>query len=478
MKRVYPFLILFLFTNISSAQVEITEIMYDPSGSDTNREWIEVHNIGGDIDFTKWKFFEANVNHSLASSSSAMLSSGSYAVVVQKKETFLEDYPAFTGIIFDSSFSLINTGGESLAIKNDAGVVTDNVSYDASIGAGGDGTSLQKIGGGWTSASPTPGRSNDSTGSEAQSSGSQSVSGEPPTVSGADLAAATLPQKNFPTEPRIFAFAGQDIMTISGASVSFEGKSLGLKKEPLDNARYLWIFGDGGEKEGQKVEHSYRYPGKYVAVLEVSSGEFSASDRLSVEVLPPSLSITSLGDSTNRYIEINNSAPRELNLGGMQLKRNNGGIFVIPKYTYILPGKKLIFPEEVIGIMATTSAVSLLYQNGVVVSELRWGESPRGTEPVTAATIAPQEKVTKVTAFVPKPKKEEFPKEAGKEEFTAAVGVTPEARDTPVTPFLAGLLGFVVLTGAGMIFLPRRKVLVTAESEADEYEIIEYKEEK
>ena len=32
----------------ASTGFEISEIMYDPSGTDTNREWIEVHNAGSE----------------------------------------------------------------------------------------------------------------------------------------------------------------------------------------------------------------------------------------------------------------------------------------------------------------------------------------------------------------------------------------------------------------------------------------------
>ena len=60
------FVVMGLNTTIVSALV-ISEIMYDPQGSDTDREWIEVLNdTQSSIDMTGWKFFEANTNHGLA----------------------------------------------------------------------------------------------------------------------------------------------------------------------------------------------------------------------------------------------------------------------------------------------------------------------------------------------------------------------------------------------------------------------------
>jgi len=58
--------------------------------------------------------------------------------------------------LFDSAFSLSNTG-EALAIKNGAGEVEDSVSYISSIGAAGDGGSLQRSNNTFIAALPTLG---------------------------------------------------------------------------------------------------------------------------------------------------------------------------------------------------------------------------------------------------------------------------------------------------------------------------------
>ncbi|MCG2698987.1 PKD domain-containing protein, partial [Candidatus Parcubacteria bacterium] len=84
----------------------------------------------------------------------------------------------------------------------------------------------------------------------------------------------------WPVEPQIFANAGSDKTAIAGADVYFSGKALGLKKEPLESARYLWNFGDGAISEGQNVKHVYKYPGEYIVILDISSGKYSASGRL------------------------------------------------------------------------------------------------------------------------------------------------------------------------------------------------------
>src|SRR5580704_16125556 len=50
---------------VAHAQIVITEIMYDPSGSDVGAEWIEIYNASNSpIDLTKWKVNDGT-NHVL-----------------------------------------------------------------------------------------------------------------------------------------------------------------------------------------------------------------------------------------------------------------------------------------------------------------------------------------------------------------------------------------------------------------------------
>lgn len=143
-------LFLFIFLSVpvfTNASVVINEIVYDLEGSDSGREWIEIFNNGNtQIDLTGWKFFEANTNHALTSfQGSSVIQPNGFAIIANNPEKFLADWPNFSGIIFDSSFSLGNMG-ESLALRNSELADIDSVSYDSNLGANGDGKSLQKSG--------------------------------------------------------------------------------------------------------------------------------------------------------------------------------------------------------------------------------------------------------------------------------------------------------------------------------------------
>jgi len=134
--------------------------MYDLEGSDTDREWVEVLNIDTlNIDISTFKLFENDTNHKLSIvQGSETLAPGGYAIIADDATTFLQDYPTYTGTLFDSSFSLSNSG-ETLSLKNGDTVINE-VTYALSTGASGDGNSLQLIDGTWQATVPTPGAEN------------------------------------------------------------------------------------------------------------------------------------------------------------------------------------------------------------------------------------------------------------------------------------------------------------------------------
>ena len=141
----------------------INEIMYDLDGTDTDREWIEIANSGSDtVDLTSWRFEEGETQHTLVlKQGSAQLASGQYAVIVDNYEKFLQDNSGFSGAVFDSSYSLSNTG-ENLKLRDaQNGNVINEVTYSSDWGAADDGNSLQrKPDNSWIAAAPTGGSLN------------------------------------------------------------------------------------------------------------------------------------------------------------------------------------------------------------------------------------------------------------------------------------------------------------------------------
>ncbi|MBI5003675.1 lamin tail domain-containing protein [Candidatus Kaiserbacteria bacterium] len=128
-----------------SAEVLITEIMYDPVGADTGREWIEVFNTGSSaVNLTELKLFENGTNHKIsAQAGNSMLAPQGYAVIADNPAKFAIDYPGFTEQVFDSAFALSNEG-ETIILRDGKMVDMSSATYVAVPAASGVGNSLQR----------------------------------------------------------------------------------------------------------------------------------------------------------------------------------------------------------------------------------------------------------------------------------------------------------------------------------------------
>lgn len=152
-----------VFLPATAFALQINEIMYDLPGADSGREWIEVYQEGNEcVNLTQWKFFEANASHKITmKQGESSLCNGKYAVIANDADQFLLDYVGYSGNLFDSSFSLSNTG-ETIALKNPDGDIVDSVTYSNSLGGDGNGKSLERNASGWfeSISNGTPGIQN------------------------------------------------------------------------------------------------------------------------------------------------------------------------------------------------------------------------------------------------------------------------------------------------------------------------------
>lgn len=123
---VFGFSILLFCIPVSA--LKITEIMYNPVQTGSDHEWIEIYNDNNEsINLTNIRFYEANTNHKLESSN-YILNPGEYAVIANKYDLFLLDYPLFNKNVFDSSFSLSDSN-EYIALKYENNTIIDSVNY-------------------------------------------------------------------------------------------------------------------------------------------------------------------------------------------------------------------------------------------------------------------------------------------------------------------------------------------------------------
>lgn len=109
---------------MSAASIVINEFLPDPSGDETQEEWVELYNLGDSQDVAGWTLCDAS-NHPLTISTDktdgmiTLLNSGQWLVVYRK----------------GTSFSLNNSGDETISLFNSSscsGTAIDSVSYNGS----------------------------------------------------------------------------------------------------------------------------------------------------------------------------------------------------------------------------------------------------------------------------------------------------------------------------------------------------------
>lgn len=185
--------------------------------------------------------------------------------------------------------------------------------------------------------------------------------GTPTESVGAAPSSSSVPSSSSEIAPsgKITADAGPDQTATAGSLVEFRGSAVGLKKEPLDMARFWWNFGDGETQEGRSTTHIFRMPGTYIVGLHVSSGEYSASDYATVRVLANQMRVSGVLPGGAGYLRLANPLNVEIEIGGWTIEDASKKQFFIPSRTKIAAGEELSFSNSVTGLLSDDKAYPL-----------------------------------------------------------------------------------------------------------------------
>lgn len=347
--------------SLACGQVIISEVMYDLEGSDSGREWIEVFNTGGgSVNLADWKLFENNSNHSIvAYSGGETLASGAYAILADNPAKFLEDWPGFGGLLFDTTFSFSNAG-ETLTLRccgSDA-VDVDSVSYTAELGGAGDGQTLHRKNPentALTPAAPSPGAGSLSVieGSTNDSPSSGSSAAE--TQTDAQTSGTTSSVQEVSVD------GGTDRFVIALSDISFKASAYNRSKNSLEDVSFMWNFGDGSTAPGAAVVHRFEYPGKYVVVVMGSKDGVSGVDRFTVTAESAQLALRVLPDMS---IEIKNTAVRDIDLSRWIIQSSTNR-FMFPENSLVLSKQTMrIAPQTLHFYPGSTTEIA--YPSGAV----------------------------------------------------------------------------------------------------------------
>ncbi len=362
-------LIFFSYFHIAYA-LEITEVMYDTEGSDTDREWIEIYNNEGSaLDISTYKLFEANVNHSLTLvQGDKNLPSGGYAVIVQNKDKFKIDWPNFTGPIFDSSFSLSNDG-ENIAIKDFNLNIVSELNYNSGMGASGDGKSLQKVNNTWQSTLPTLGLVNTNSNQVENNSNTNlndnSVETNTTKQNSVGSSAPILKEQKTTTKIFVSSFGfAKNPLEIKAETHNSEG-------EKIFYGKYFFNFNDGSSEEYrvssfEKISHEYKYAGEYLIHLSYYANPYDltpiATDKFLVKILDVGVFISKIGNEKDFFIEIKNNTNYESDISGWYISSLDKK-FIFPKNSFLSANAKIILAPEITGFVFNDNKNLQLYNS-------------------------------------------------------------------------------------------------------------------
>lgn len=379
------FIIIFALSPIvTNAKVILTEIMYDPEGTDTGREWVEIYNDGdGDVDLSTVRLNENGINHTFKSfnTPTAILGAGKYAIVADNPEKFQLDYTNYSDLLIDSAFSLNNTG-ETIAIVDAEGNVIDTVAYSSEWGAGGNGNSLQKKGDIWIPGEVTlakenvtvPADESDETGGDTTNSTtttSSSGSGSSAASSSSSSHSSQSVLTSYKPKVALEIGIGRDRLGFVNTPIQFQANH---NQDKSSGIKYLWSFGDGDSATGKKAEHSYYSSGEYNIVTNASKSGEQAVSRIRVSIREPEITIKATNRGKLVDILLENHSKFEVNVGAFEIVKNSEeskNTFIFPQDTIVNSGKAVDIVGEISGLHVEnqTEKILMRYPNGKIVAE-------------------------------------------------------------------------------------------------------------
>ncbi len=352
-KHFYIFILIvfFIFTHKASASVLLNEVSLNPVES----RFIELYNNEDrDIDLTGYYLQRKTATGTEFSSlisktlfEGKKIGANNYFLISKNIDN--------SDIIFDS---LTITESNTLQLKNSSQEVVDKIgwgdSLDCNTVCGSNpqiGQSLSKTSQGWTISSTTPGISNNEQQFESDINDISNNSESPSTSSGSSSDSSKKEEKIYKIETKIIA----PKIVVANIPFIIDHQTSGIHKEKVILGRFIWNFGDGMIKElsvSDPFSYIYNYPGDYVINLSFYDSVFSkepdATDRLNIKVISSGISISSVGNSSDPFIELYNNSNYEMSLRDWIIKGVSKS-FIIPNGTVVLPGKRIKLSPKITG---------------------------------------------------------------------------------------------------------------------------------
>ena len=379
------------FSFAASSDIVINEISWSGTKFSSSDEWIELkNNTAQEIDLASFGIYEKGGSE-LIVSLSGKIAANDYYLIERTDDSAVSDIAA--NLVAPFGGNGLGNSGEHLILKDSSGNIIDELNFSGGWPAGNaapDYNSMEKDLAGWHSnegktrngidaggnfINGTPRLQNSiinaTSSSQASDSGSAATSTDFALVSSSAFPAAI--------QPSIRAEAGNNIITVVGEEVIFDGSAsqgVGLK--------FSWNFGDGNVSDGNpSAKHIYQFPGTYIAVLSAVNDSEVANDQVEVTVYPGGISISEFlplpDDSAEQWVEIYNYSNTAADLSGWEIDAGVKNKFKLPEHTFISAGGFLVLPANVMKIqIPREGALALYYPNGYTASKIEFSGAAEG----------------------------------------------------------------------------------------------------
>src|SRR3989338_7699560 len=379
------------FPAVALAQVIINEILFDPVGSDTGLEWVELYNPSSDsVSLAGWELYPDGIGYYTFQQGIEIAGNSFLTIYLRQSgadsSSAVYDAAA-TGNIGNSSGSLALFSGEPRgkdtikaflryhkpssterktweSAAADAGLWTagsfidvSNLSEGSSIGWRSNCASFTDLNAWTIFTSPSLGAPN-------SAGGSSPISADPQeTASSTAAAAQTFVM--LPEIPHLAVSIRAATDGVIGAPHRFLA-SVATKtgKAVSGELRYIWNFGDGVVSEGPAVTHIFSFPNLYRVSLDVASGPAIGLAIADVKVFENTVMITETQFGDGGFLELWNGGAAEIDVTGWMIQDNTGQSFTFPSGTRIASKRMFVLSNKVTGILKTKPVrVELRYSN-------------------------------------------------------------------------------------------------------------------
>ncbi len=375
--------ICFLFPTASFG-LQITEIHYDPLGSDDKREWVELYNeTASPIDIKGWKLYESGSNHALtAVRGSLVINTGEYIIIADDAVTMIGEYAGTSVSVVDSAFSLSNSG-ETLEIRDASGATVVSAQYMPPAAGNSDGNSLHLSSGGWALKQSNPGGSPDSaalpvvvqanTGVASQSSAGSSTSTANQTQTASSGSTGTAYKTPIVQPFYTVSATTNPLQPIAQVPVQLDIKVVYTdeQKQKYEYTKGVIriITGDGREivrGDTSPVNIVYQYAGTYrIAVEYTTSALHQKPDALygaDIVVINPVVSLI----KNDEIISLKNDQNSVVDISGWSLASGKEKVS-IAKNTVLAPNAVIALPESLIYKIKDRERISLMLPDGKTI---------------------------------------------------------------------------------------------------------------